>query len=92
MTPINLRHYLLSPPDSIRDRRNCRWHALPAVVLRQLSSRKNGSCDQKHALATFIHTDERSIFAVCSLYWFPIFFLMERARFKIEALGGHSGL
>lgn len=70
MTPINLFHDLLCPTDRVGNRSyRCR-HALSTVVLRELTSRKNRSGNQKNALATFIHINQRTMFAFCSLSTF----------------------
>ena len=67
MPPINLFHYPLCPPDRIRyGSYGCR-NPRPAIVLCQLSSGEDAGGDQEHALATFIHIDQRSIFAFSSL-------------------------
>jgi hypothetical protein len=46
MTPINLLHALLSPPDRIGDGAHSCRNPLSAVVLCQLSGRKNACGDQ----------------------------------------------
>ena len=55
VTPINLLHDPLCPPDSICNGTHRGWNPCSAVVLRQFSRRKNAGSDQQHALATFVH-------------------------------------
>src|ERR1700680_599319 len=53
--PVNLSHYLLSPPDRIGDGADGRRNPLPAFILGQLPCRKNGCHDSDHALSSFVH-------------------------------------
>jgi hypothetical protein len=67
MSPINLFHYPLCPPDTVRDGAHRRRNPRSAVVLRQLACREDAGGDQEHALATFIHPrKDTTIFALSS--------------------------
>jgi hypothetical protein len=57
VTPINLSHYLLGPPDRIGDGADGRRNLFSAIVLGELSGSKNRCHDTNHSLATFIHED-----------------------------------
>ena len=52
---INRPHDLLSPENSVGYRSNGRRHTSSAVVLCQLSSRKDSSHDPQHTFAALIH-------------------------------------
>ena len=69
MTFVNRLHNLLCPADSICYGSYGSRNPRSAIVLRQLSCREDRRGDQQHALATFVHKDQRSIFSFYSLHY-----------------------
>lgn len=63
VTPINLIHYLLSPPDGIGDNADRRRNPRPTSYCASFRAARAGS-DQKNAFANFIHLGQHIIFRV----------------------------